>query len=196
MPPRWRNQRDPTGPDTPTATAASSLLSPSAILAQNARSTSRRGGGRPGDRIGARPVFVDIHAAVRPIVTPLLIGVLRRPLESALRTPVRVMNQSADLVAVAGSLPQPLLEGVGGQVGAQRGRVAPADDPPRVDVHDEGDVHPARPGRDVGGGSGRGAVPGFRPGPFPRAALRVKSTAGEVSVEGVLFRRSLPEPAV
>src|SRR3954468_24765287 len=83
MPPRWRNQRDPTGPDTPTATAASSLLSPSAILAQNARSTSRRGGGRPGDRIGARPVFVDIHAAVRPIVTPLLIGVLRRPLESA-----------------------------------------------------------------------------------------------------------------
>src|SRR3954468_22691561 len=83
MPPRWRNQRDPTGPDTPTATAASSLLSPSAILAQNARSTSRRGGGRPGDRIGARPVFVDIHAAVRPNVTPLLIGVLRRPLESA-----------------------------------------------------------------------------------------------------------------
>jgi len=52
-------------------------------LAQNARSTSRRGGGRPGDRIGARPVFVDIHAAVRPIVTPLPIGVLRRPLESA-----------------------------------------------------------------------------------------------------------------
>src|SRR3954453_1769971 len=83
MPPRWRNQRDPTGPDTPTATAASSLLSPSAILAQNARSTSRRGGGRPGERIGARPVLVDIHAVVRPIVTPLLIGVLRRPLESA-----------------------------------------------------------------------------------------------------------------
>src|SRR4051812_37761684 len=83
MPPRWRNHRDPTGPDTPTATAASSLLSPSAILAQNARSTSRRGGGRPGERIGARPVLVDIHAAVRPIVTPLLIGVLRRPVESA-----------------------------------------------------------------------------------------------------------------
>src|SRR3954470_18972591 len=86
MPPRWRNHRDPTGPDTPTATAASSLLSPSAILAQNARSTSRRGGGRPGERIGARPVLVDIHAAVRPIVTPLLIGVLRRPLEFAERT--------------------------------------------------------------------------------------------------------------
>src|SRR4051794_39650774 len=86
MPPRWRNHRDPTGPDTPTATAASSLVNPSAILSQKARSTSRRGGGRPGDRIGARPVLVDIHAAVRPIVTPLLIGVLRRPLESALGT--------------------------------------------------------------------------------------------------------------
>jgi transposase InsO family protein len=52
-------------------------------LSQNARSTSRRGGGRPGDHIGGRPVFVDTHAAVRPIVTSLLIGVLRRPLESA-----------------------------------------------------------------------------------------------------------------
>src|SRR4051812_44101377 len=83
MPPRWRNHRNPTGPDTPTATAASSLLSPSTILTQNARSTSRRRGGRPGDRIGARPVLVDTHAAVRPNVTPLLIGVLRRPLESA-----------------------------------------------------------------------------------------------------------------
>ena len=60
------------------------------------------------------------------------------------------MNEPADLVAVAGSLPQPLLEGVGGQVGAQRGRAAPADDAPGVDVHHEGDVHPARPGREVG----------------------------------------------
>src|SRR3954451_20776674 len=101
MPPRWRNQRDPTGPDTPTATAASSLLSPSAILAQNARSTSRRGGGRPGDRIGARPVFVDIHAAVRPIVTPLLIGVLRRPLEPAGRAAVGVEDDPADALGAA-----------------------------------------------------------------------------------------------
>src|SRR3954452_20921433 len=94
MPPRWRNHRDPTGPDTPTATAASSLVNPSAILAQKARSTSRRGGGRPGDRIGARPVLVDIHAAVRPNVTPLLIGVLRRPLESANYTSRRVRRHS------------------------------------------------------------------------------------------------------
>lgn len=61
---------------------------PSAILTQNARSTSRRGGGRPGEHIGARPVFVDTHAAVRPNVTPLLIGVSRRPLESAQYTSI------------------------------------------------------------------------------------------------------------
>src|SRR3954449_1127602 len=105
MPPRWRNQRDPTGPDTPTATAASSLLSPAAILTQNARSTSRRGGGRPGERIGARPVLVDTHAAVRPIVTPLLIGVLRRPLESAQYTAIRFTDPLAleGLVASIGS---------------------------------------------------------------------------------------------
>src|SRR3954451_21893038 len=94
MPPRWRNHRDPTGPDTPTATAASSLLMPSAILAQNTRSTSRRGGGRPGERIGGRPVPVDIHAAVRPNVTPLLIGVLRRPLESALHAVIGVDDRA------------------------------------------------------------------------------------------------------
>jgi hypothetical protein len=76
--------------------------------------------------------------------------VLRRPVESALRAPVRVMNEPADFVAVAGALPQALLEGVGGQVGAQAGRAAPADDPAAVDVHDEGDVDEPRPGRDVG----------------------------------------------
>src|SRR3954464_12712196 len=99
MPPPWRNHRDPTGPDTPTATAASSLLMPSAILAQNARSTSRRGGGRPGERIGGRPGLLHLHAAFRPIATPPLIGVLRRPLESALNALVRVVNQPAEIAA-------------------------------------------------------------------------------------------------
>src|SRR4051794_3517574 len=102
MPPRWRNHRDPTSPDTPTATAASSLLRPSAILAQNARSTSRRGG-RPGDRIGARPVFVDIHAAVRLNATPLLIAVLRRPLESAQYTSIAFMD-ALEEAGIAGSI--------------------------------------------------------------------------------------------
>jgi hypothetical protein len=66
MPPRSRNHREPTGPDTPHATAAYSLLSPSAILTQNARSTSRRIGGRPGERIAGRPVNVVIHPAGLP----------------------------------------------------------------------------------------------------------------------------------
>jgi putative transposase len=48
--------------------------------------------------IGARPVFVDTHAAVRPIVTPLLIGVLRRPLESANYT----SREFADTIARLG----------------------------------------------------------------------------------------------
>jgi hypothetical protein len=43
-----------------------------------------------------------------------------------------------------------LLERVGGEVGAQRGGAPPADDASGVDVHDERDVDPARPGRDVG----------------------------------------------
>ena len=81
MPPRSRNHRDPTGPDTPHAIAASSLVSPSAIFTQNARSTSRRTGGRPGDRIAGRPVSVTIHPARRPI-THLHVEVLRRPVES------------------------------------------------------------------------------------------------------------------
>lgn len=41
MPPLLRNHREPTGPDTPHATAASSLVNPSAIFIQNARSTFR-----------------------------------------------------------------------------------------------------------------------------------------------------------
>jgi hypothetical protein len=53
-------------------------------------------------------------------------------------------------VAVAGALPQPLLERVSGEVGGERGGAAPADDASGVDVHDERDVDPARPGRDVG----------------------------------------------
>jgi hypothetical protein len=85
MPPPCRNHRDPTGPDTPHATAASSLLKPSATFSQNARSTSRLAGGRPGERIAGRPVTVVIHPAGRPISTPHFVGVLRRPLESALR---------------------------------------------------------------------------------------------------------------
>src|SRR5437867_11507214 len=80
MPPRSRNQRTPTGPDTPHAIAASSLESPSAIFIQNPRSTSRRTGGRPGDRIAGRPVSVTIHPRGRPI-QHLHLEMLRRPVD-------------------------------------------------------------------------------------------------------------------
>ena len=67
MPPRSLNQRVPTGPDTPQATAASSLVNPCAILTQNACSTSRRMGGHPGERIAGRPVRVVIQPEGLPI---------------------------------------------------------------------------------------------------------------------------------
>jgi len=57
-------------------------VSPVAISRQNARSTSRRNDGAPGDFIGDRPVNATIHPAGLPINTPT-IKVLRRPVESA-----------------------------------------------------------------------------------------------------------------
>ena len=81
MPPRSRNHRLPAACDAPTASAASSLLKPSAIRRQNARSTSRRSDGLPGDFIGDRPVNSFIHPAGLPTTTSS-IEVLRRPVES------------------------------------------------------------------------------------------------------------------
>ena len=51
MPPAWRNQRDPTGTDTPTFRAASAEVMPVAIRRQNCRCTAREGSGRPGGRL-------------------------------------------------------------------------------------------------------------------------------------------------
>ena len=52
-----------------------------AISRQNARCTSRRNDGRPGDFIADRPVNASIHPAGLPINTST-IKVLRRPVES------------------------------------------------------------------------------------------------------------------
>jgi hypothetical protein len=84
IPPACRNQRDPTGPDTPHATAASSLVSPRAICTQNARSRSRRTGGRPGDSITARPVNAAAQPGGRPIESTSIVEVLRPPVEPGL----------------------------------------------------------------------------------------------------------------
>jgi transposase InsO family protein len=82
IPPRSRNHRLPAADDAPTASAASSLLKPSAIRCQNNRSTSRRNDGAPGDFNGALPVNSIIHPAGLPIAT-LQDQALQRPLESA-----------------------------------------------------------------------------------------------------------------
>lgn len=81
IPPACRNHRDPTGLDTPHATAASSLVSPRAICTQNARSRSRRTGGRPGDSITARPVNAAAQPGGRPIESTSIVEVLRPPVE-------------------------------------------------------------------------------------------------------------------
>jgi len=57
-------------------------VTPVAIRVQNSRSTSRRGGGRPGERIAALPVAIVTHSEDRPIHTSV-IEVLRGPVESA-----------------------------------------------------------------------------------------------------------------
>src|SRR5215217_220293 len=83
MPPLSRNHRVPTAWDTPHTTAASSLDSPTAIAFQNRCRCSRRAtGGRPGDRIGGLAIAAAAQPRGRPIHTPLL-GMLRRPVESA-----------------------------------------------------------------------------------------------------------------
>src|ERR1700733_15648716 len=83
MPPPSRNHRTPTTPDTPASAAASMLVAPLAIAAQNRWRCSRRPtGGRPGERIAGRPARSDTQPFRLPIAT-LLDQALQRPLESA-----------------------------------------------------------------------------------------------------------------
>jgi hypothetical protein len=72
IPPHSRNHRVPTGCDTPAISAASSLEHPRAIASQNGRRRDRcNTGGRPGDRIFARPARSDRRFLVT--ITTLLI---------------------------------------------------------------------------------------------------------------------------
>src|SRR6185436_17481257 len=85
-PPAFLNHRVPTACDTPAATAASSLAIPAAIATQNRRRSSRPvAGGRPGENRGARPDRSDRR--FRSGIATSSMGVLRRPLESALHPP-------------------------------------------------------------------------------------------------------------
>jgi len=101
IPPACRNHRDPTGLDTPHATAASSLVSPRAICTQNARSRSRRTGGRPGDSITARPVNAAAQPGGRPIESTSIVEVLRPPVEPGQYTSVR----SGETLSLSGLRP-------------------------------------------------------------------------------------------
>jgi hypothetical protein len=82
----------PTADDTPTASAAFSLVIPVAICFQNSRSVSRRCDGAPGERIVPRPINVCIHPAGRPINTSK-VKVLRRPVECTQYTSARYRKQ-------------------------------------------------------------------------------------------------------
>lgn len=72
MPPAWRNQRVPTGHDTPTANDASTVVTPVAINLQNCRCTAREGSGRPGERIAGRSARSARHCRRAPSGTSLV----------------------------------------------------------------------------------------------------------------------------
>ena len=92
MPPAFLNHRVPTACGTPTPTAASSLVVPAAIAAQNRRRSSRPAtGGRPGENKRTRPERSERRFRMF-IATP--VKVLRRPLESALHAAVGMMDEA------------------------------------------------------------------------------------------------------
>src|SRR6478735_265612 len=72
---------------------------------------------------------------------------LRRPLESALPTPVAMMNKA---VLPRTAVVQRLLQSIKNEGGMGCPRHPPADNAAREDVDDEGGVHEALPGRHVG----------------------------------------------
>src|ERR1700675_4326417 len=81
MPPASRNQRVPTGGDTPAPIAASSLETTAAINAQKRSRSSRRAiPGRPGDLNLSRNARSDRRL---PAIATFLPVVLRRPVDSA-----------------------------------------------------------------------------------------------------------------
>jgi hypothetical protein len=127
MPPAWRNQRDATGVDTPTSSAASSVRLPCAIKRQtSAPHAGLASAGPPSASPAAKP---DPPAAdVAPSNTSVITG-SRRPIESALHSAVGVVDQPGQVGVLPAALPDGLFQGVEGQVGAQAGARAPADDP-------------------------------------------------------------------
>ena len=71
-------------------------MRPSAIFPQKARSRSLRTGGRPGERITARPVNAAAHPGGRPIENTSIVEVLRPPVEPGQYTSIRFTERLAD----------------------------------------------------------------------------------------------------
>jgi hypothetical protein len=89
------------------------------------------------------PVNAFIHPAGRPINTSQL-KVLRRPVESALRPLVGVMNDVR-----RAPLRRRHVQGVEDDPGVQRVAHTPAHDAPAEDIEDNGEIEKARHRRDV-----------------------------------------------
>mgnify|MGYP001551593276 CR=1 FL=1 len=95
MPPTFRNHLGPRGCDTPALSAATSLLIPVAINAQNSCRWLRVATGcRPGDRNGGRPQRSEGRFRM-PIATSF-IEVLRRPVASAQYASLHYTRRLAD----------------------------------------------------------------------------------------------------
>ena len=133
MPPDLRNHLDPTGIDTPTSAAASSLDSPAAIEAQKQTKSSRLAtGGRPGDVNVFRPAPSErlLFAAI----ATSCFRMLQRPVATALQPAVGVVDQTATMSGAA--IMRGLFKGIQNKGRVRGAAGAPAYDPPCENVDD------------------------------------------------------------
>lgn len=72
---------------------------------------------------------------------------LRRPVDSALRPPVAMMDQAAPMVRTA--IVERLFQGIEDEAGMGSPAGPPASGPPTISIDDERDVDEPRPGRDI-----------------------------------------------
>src|SRR5271157_5455356 len=136
MPPAFLNHRVPTACGTPTPTAASSLVVPAAIAAQNRRRSSRPAtGGRPGENKRTRPERSERRFRMF-IATP--VKVLRRPPESALHAAIGMMDEA---VRRGISRSQRLIERAERERDLQMVGERKADDLARKRVDDDGEIN-------------------------------------------------------
>jgi hypothetical protein len=153
IPPASRNQRVPTAGDTPATDAASSLVCPVVIAAQNCRRSSRcAAGGRPGDRRGARPDRSDRRFGF--FIATSFVRPLRRPLESALTATVGMMEETGTWPAALKGHGQ----GRQRQFGAHMIPHRPADHLATEQIDHDGEIQPSLVRSDVGEIGGPDAI--------------------------------------